>query len=119
MSNNAAISWVLLIYNTIIMGGVIGLTYSQTKNLLFNMTTNETIYPDKYPWIVITEDGIAYNLFDNGMLHNWKEFWFGNIDWDRVYTCVPGERAKQWLSARGTPFPPVVSVGHSDDGVLV
>lgn len=40
-----------------------------------NLTTNERINRRRYPWLIATPGGPAFNRYDRGMLSNLKEFW--------------------------------------------
>jgi palmitoyltransferase len=106
------------------------LTFSQTKNVFVNMTGNENMYSDKYPWIVHAhnarpssfltrwEDKFMrnnlINLFDRGYLGNLVEFVAGKtVQWDRVYSWHPTPYARAWLSRKGIQCPENVDLTSS------
>ncbi|KAL0485641.1 palmitoyltransferase [Acrasis kona] len=127
---NVLLFWILG-YNVLVHVLLSTLLLAQTKNIFVNMTGNEMMYMDRYPWIVRIPHHVNYhrlgwiakikdsyvrgnavNLFDRGWWANGLEFLFskGVIQWDRIYIGYPAAYARSYLNGRGVSCPESVDM---------
>lgn len=104
---------VLLFYNGFIFLMVSYLCFSQLKQQFLNLTTNE-ILNGNYNWLLKDDQGNMISLFSEGYIENFKQFWIGNIKWEKIHECVTTNYAKLWAEKKGITCPKRVTMTEKE-----
>jgi ankyrin repeat protein len=89
--NNAAVFYVLVVYNSFVFLFVSTVVFAQLWYATRNVTSNEVWFADRYKWMFLLGTR-AYCLYDKGVWANLVEFfWTGNLCLDSQVVPVMGD----------------------------